>query len=234
MTGFLAASLAAAPLLVLSSDEPLLAPGMVLDSERIDLSAGRSLTVLTASGRKATLQGPHRGAWPQPIAGAGADDAARVAALSSLLVSAQGRTSSVGAVRNLPRGAAPTYAPDLQLLSLAAPGVQCLAARSSHGLWRPPGMPVRQVTIQIGDAPILRLDWPDGDRLPLPDSLQLADDAILLVQVDEQPPARIQVRLIASGSPTDRNDLVAAIVWMGRNQCEEQARQALRTLAAAD
>jgi len=218
----------AAPLIVTASDDPLLAPGMVIDSAGVKLAAGKTLSVITASGRKATLKGPHDGAWAIPGFAAGVSDAERLAALSSLVATREGRTSTVGLVRKAPTKTRPaTYAPEPRLISVAAAGVQCIAASGPYRLWRPADMPVSRLAMSTSGGEVI-VDWGTAESADLPPGTAIADRTGITLRIDDRQPLTIELR----GLPAELTEAIDRIVWMRSNQCEAQARLALDRLLA--
>ena len=230
LLGALARAAEAAPLVVVKSDDPLLPPGMVIDSEAIKLAAGKSLSVITPSGQRLKLKGPAQGATGLPGGSAGPGDANRVAALSSLLASNSGRTSTVGVIRNAPKGRAPAYAPEAAALSVAAAGPQCLAGDGPYSLWRPAGQAVQQVEISAGGGTAVTLAMGDAQKVPLPTALALTDGARLNLRVDGGPAFAVEILLLPgeSGDPLDR------VVWMSSNRCAAQAKLLLERILGDD
>lgn len=214
----------AAKLVVTATDDPLLAPGMVIDSEKVTLAAGKTLTVITATGQKAVLKGPHDGPWAVGGAGAGSNDAARAAALASLLATGPARTSSVGVVRAVPGKAKPAvFSPDLRQISIAAPGVQCVAEGATPALWRPTDVAVTKVAVADAGGKEAAFDWGGSQTAPLPAGVAVVDQDALNIRLDEQPPIKVTLRVV----PASITDPIERIVWMNGNQCTTQARALL-------
>lgn len=214
----------AAKLVVTATDDPLLAPGMVIDSEKVTLAAGKSLTVITSTGQKAVLKGPHDGPWAVSGGSPGASDAMRTAALSSLLSTGATRTSSVGVVRSVGgKSKQVAYAPDLGQISVAAQGVQCVTQAAAPVLWRPSGLAVSKVAIADAAGRETNKDWGSSDTSALPAGIVVADQSTLVIQTDDQAPIKVTLRVV----PGAIADPIERIVWMSSNQCATQARALL-------
>jgi hypothetical protein len=210
----------AAKLVVMTTDDPLLVPGMVIDSEKVTLTAGKTLTVITATGQKAVLKGPHDGPWTVPGAAPGAGDALRTAALSSLLATGATRTSSVGVVRNVGgKSKQATFAPDLRQISVAANGVQCVNESASYSLWRPADLSVAKVSLADAAGKETTFDWGGSETAALPAGV-VADQATLVIRTDDQAPIKVTLRVV----PGAIADPIERVVWMSNNQCTTQAR----------
>ena len=224
-----AASAAAAEMVVIESNVPSLAVGKVLaESEKVSIAEKGRVVVLAPTGKMVTLQGPYSGAVP----GSDAKPDGRLAiALASLVKRKGEETGSVGAMRALGAEAridTLKNAADVLTIDPSAEGAVCLYEPGAKSIARNPLSRLDKLVIHdIDSGESATLVWPkDNETIAWPAALPLKDGKSYLV---EQPGRAIanQITVHFLKPETGASDIERA-AQLAEAGCDTQAWLLLR------
>jgi hypothetical protein len=193
--------------------------GQVIDDKRVlDLNAGQSVVLITATGDTVKLRGPYH---QRPGAGANGSGNLTIA-LSALLVHQGVRASDVGAVR----AAGPIHLPEPWVIDVSHPGTRCVREGKPIVFWRASAGAASELAIAPVDrAWRLTAAWPQGqDRLAAPDELPVTGRATYLMDIGDGPVAVTMLRIPAV---VNTDPMLAA--WMFEKGCNLQAETLAQT-----
>jgi hypothetical protein len=211
----------AAQFVVVKAEGLRLAPGTPVDgSKPLSLEDGQELTLLTASGRVLTFDGP---STVTPDSGlTSADGGDLKTAMAALITERKVRTSEVGIVR----GDHDVKLPDPWVVDVTHPGISCVEPGKPVVLWRSGDLTAAPVVFSPKDQSWhVSGTWPAAaDRLALPASMPLRDFTDYVVDVDRRL-APVKVRLI----PRAVNNDAMRVGYMIGVGCDDQANAILAT-----
>lgn len=215
---------AAADLVVVASTAADIAPGAVVKSDAaLKISAGASVTLISAAGKTITLKGPHAG---PPGGGDGGANPTLISSLSGLLAGSGKDTAAVGTMRAMAPAQPPT---DPWAIDVDHSGDRCVRHVGAVTLWRGRGEHARMVSlINLKDNREIEAEWAAGaDTMGWPSQLPLADDGRYLVRIKgRSSAAKITLHRLPADLPTDAH----RAAWMADHGCRSQALRLLATI----
>lgn len=215
---------AAGSLLVMTSTDPAVAPGtLVDDAAPITVAEGAEVSLLHEDGTIATITGPFSG---PPPATEGEPSPNLVTALSSLVGEGGVDTSDFGSVR----GAAGS-ADDPWTVDVSGSGHRCIMAGGKPTLWRE-GATTGTLGLLSGGGSAA-LAWPEeGGSQPWPATVPIEDYADYgFVPDGSGSAAHVVLHIVPAALPSTAH----VAKWMAENGCRPQARKLLRNaIAGAD
>lgn len=214
----------AGQLVVVASTVAGISSGQIIDGAKsLDIGAGKSVTVITESGRVKKLDGPFSGAPAGKAAAGGGPDI--VASLSRLIEGKAGGGATLGVMRSTKR----SEPPGVWDVDAFRSGTHCIVAGSPVRLWR--GKAKKIATLQVKTLPYgekVESVWAAGtDVLAWPAAVEIKDAGeYLLRRAKGLTASRITLRLIPADLPSD----VHRVAWMADNGCVRQAKELLAGL----
>ncbi len=212
----------AAELVVIASNAPSLSAGEQVDAAQvIEIPQGARATLLAASGRTITLEGPFRGPVDMPDGESGQSDT--LTAIAALLAPADATVPILGQTR----GAAPIEGPGNSLwIDTSRAGKYCVGPGRFLHLWRPQAderQSAKLTDMETGRS--TTITWNGGEVTHAwPAALTYRDGAAYLVLVDGvRDPIHVEIRLISGGL----DGALPRIAWMVEQGCVAQAHAEL-------
>ena len=220
----------AAELVVISSSDPSLEKGAIIDGARpLEVAAGATVVLVSSSGNTIKLTGPYSAA-PDTSA-PGADN--RLVDSLSRLISREARAPSTLAVFRSMLGRAPSDRPDIWGVHIARAGKYCLRPDRQATLWWAAARPGAAVTMSTAGERSggVRIKWPRGKRhLPWPRELELRDGATYVARFWSGDSGE---QLVVAKMPALETDAHRA-AWMAEHGCTRQALSVLQALGSEE
>lgn len=213
----------AASLVVISSTDPAVKPGEVIDSTQgVTVSGGGKVTLISDQGKKVVLEGPFAG----PVTAGGSEDprgGGVVASLSKLITKREAITTKLGTFRSA-KGPQTVQPDDPWFIDVSKGGHHCVRHHLDATLWRPDKDGGGTAQLSFGaQGPTWRLVWPKGQStLAWPRNVKIKDGARYLIQIpDTAKPMTLILHTHRGEFPTEAH----AAAWMATAKCSRQAAQ---------
>lgn len=220
-----AATSRAGELVVISSTDPAVKIGTVIDGKQsMQVAGDASVILISSAGKRISLAGPYSGA-PQPSASP--SDNRLVQSLSQLITKHADTSEKLAAFRGTDKPP-PAERFDIWGIDIAHAGSYCLPANEGAMLWWDDARAGAVVSLSgpAGNAGELRIRWPNAHRqMPWPRELTFADGASYVARFRATDAG---VTLTTLQMPPLDTDAERA-AWMAEHGC---TRQALRVLDA--
>ncbi len=220
-----AASSQAVDLVVISSSDPSIEAGVVIDGSRpISIAANAAVVLVSSGGRTIKLSGPYNGA---PDTSASSSDSRLVDSLSRLITKEAGSPTTLAVFRGGFKQA-PADRPDIWGIDIARAGKYCVRRDRPVMLWWAAARSGAVVTFSsTGDSSRnARISWPRGKRhLAWPKELTLSDRATYVARFWSNDNGEQLVTVLMPDLGTNAH----RAAWMAEHGC---TRQALKVLDA--
>lgn len=211
----------AADLVVVASTSDSYKPGQIVKSGiAIKVVEGAKVTLVSESGKKITLIGPHFG--PSGIDDEGASgDINLIKSLHKLLTPVGKETSGIGVMR--------ATAVNPWVIDIGRPGDQCIPANGPATFWRPESRKDETLSLNnLADNTEAVTNWPAGtNTLNWPPNVTLSDGVRYRLRLKgSQSPTEFVAHLVPGNFATDWHK----VAWMEKMGCVNQAKLLLARL----
>jgi len=226
----LAPAAEAGQLLVVSSTDPVIPPGAVIDGDKaINVADGAELRMLAEDGTPVAIQGPFSGLIPLPV-----HDEAVPAPEGPPLVEALAEMVGEGKIDSSEFGATRSVRPnmtvsDAWMVDLSSPGIVCVQPGGRPQIWHSvAGGGLFRALDGKGEAKLAFAG--DGKAQAWPEGLPISDGGGYAFVSKTGSPILMTLKRAPAGLPT----LAHVIRWLSDNGCARQARLILHTMPMPD
>lgn len=209
-------NLFAEALIVISSDDPSMAPGAIVDSnKKVKVGKQRVVKLMRKSGTVVTIKGPYHHLPLKKLTPH--EESKMLKALARLTVKGEDDISSIGTMRSGAPGSTPT---DHRWINTETGELQC--AFSKVQLWRYDDSKKVTIVVQKENGKKVKLVWEKGKSLlPWPKKLVLENGAYVFHKTGGGDDLSQKVKIFVA--PKDFDTDYNMLFWMSTKGCSEQA-----------